>query len=439
MTSSPPAAPGDPHLGTLIAGKYRLQAAIAQGGGGRVYKGVQEPLGRYVAVKILDPMRSGSPQSSNHTKRFLREATVSSRLSHPNTVVVHDYGTLPDDGLFLVMEYLDGPTLRQVLASAGALPVARAVHIARQIAGSLVEAHAANVVHRDLKPPNVLLVARGDDPDFVKVVDFGLVKSVFAEEDDLTMEGAFVGSPVYMSPEQATGEHVDQRSDIYSFGTMLYEMLCGRPPFRKKGEKADTRRLVMAHVMEEPTHMDVALPGLMVPPKLDALVMRCLAKRSADRPQTMREVLSVLEELETAPAPAPVSTNGDVSAAPRRARLGLFVAAGAALALGAVIGINAWLASPAPEPEVEPAAAAPTAPSEAKAPREAPMPAPAGKPSSVRLAPAPTPTVERREAEGQEARAEAASLELTFVPAERPKVPHVIIKKPPELDIKLVR
>lgn len=290
----------DPLIGVAVAGRYRLESVIARGGVGRVYKGVQEPLGRYVAVKVLDPLRAvRDSQAEAHTKRFLREATVSARLNHPNTVVVHDYGTLDDGRLFLVMEYLEGPTLRQVLQRDGALDVARALHIGGQIASSLIDAHEAGVVHRDLKPPNVILVSRGGDPEFVKVVDFGLVKSIYTEEDDdLTMEGSFVGSPAYMSPEQATGQNVDQRTDIYSFGTVLYELIAGRPPFRALGERPQAGKLIAAHLTEKPPALADVRPGVRVPLMLEALVMQCLAKSPQLRPKSMREVLAVIEQVE---------------------------------------------------------------------------------------------------------------------------------------------
>lgn len=290
----------DRFIGVAIAGRYRIQSVIARGGVGRVYKGVQEPLGRFVAVKILDPLRVvNDTQAEAHTKRFLREATVSSRLNHPNTVVVHDYGTLDDGRLYLVMEYLEGPTLRQALQQGASLDVPRALHIARQIASSLIDAHESGVIHRDLKPPNIILVSRGGDRDFVKVVDFGLVKSIYTQDDDdLTLEGSFVGSPAYMSPEQATGQAVDQRTDIYSFGTVLYEMLAGRPPFRAVGERPQAGKLIAAHLTETPPALADVRPGPRLPMMLEALVMQCLAKSPQLRPKSMREVLSVLDQVE---------------------------------------------------------------------------------------------------------------------------------------------
>lgn len=397
-------------IGTAVAGRYRLQSVIARGGVGRVYKGVQEPLGRFVAVKVLDPLRAvRDSQADAHTRRFLREATVSSRLNHPNTVVVHDYGTLDDGRLYLVMEYLEGPTLRQVLQRDGALEVPRALHIARQIASSLIDAHEAGVVHRDLKPPNILLVSRGGDAEFVKVVDFGLVKSIYTEEDDdLTLEGSFVGSPAYMSPEQATGQPVDQRTDIYSFGTVLYELLAGRPPFRALGERPQAGQLIAAHLTEKPPALADVKPGVRVPLMLEALVMQCLAKSPQLRPKSMREVLTVLEQVdrdlgeagwsrpgaaaptqggagapvpqEVLPPPPPLpdpavgsSTHGTVPRSGRVARPLVLVAAGLVLLIFGYLGAR-WLdrLSQAPSDSAERPAPAQIAADQAPPPQAAP-------------------------------------------------------------------
>ncbi|MBT9557531.1 MAG: protein kinase [Myxococcales bacterium] len=314
MTDSPasrnaPREPtADPLVGTLIGGKYRISALIGRGGGGRVYKGVQEPLGRFVAVKVLGPIEADSWDPEMQVKRFLREATITSQLHHQNTVIVHDYGALPRavgmegtaGGLYLVMEFLDGATLRQILNKEAPFSVGRALRIATQIAGSLAEAHDHGVVHRDLKPPNVMLVPRGRSRDFVKVLDFGLVKSLMASDDDVTRERSLLGSPHYMSPEQAVGEPVDQRSDIYSFGSTLYEMLIGHAPFRPGNERAELSSVLRAVLTDPPMPFAVARPDLEIPDELEALVMQCLAKRAADRPQSMHDVLEFLEAMQAA-------------------------------------------------------------------------------------------------------------------------------------------
>ncbi len=314
MTESPasrntPREPAtDPLVGTLIGGKYRISALIGRGGGGRVYKGVQEPLGRFVAVKVLGPIEVDSWDPEMQVKRFLREATVTSQLHHQNTVIVHDYGALPRaagmggtaGGLYLVMEFVDGATLRQVLNKEAPFSVGRALRIATQIAGSLAEAHDHGVVHRDLKPPNVMLVQRSRSRDFVKVLDFGLVKSLMASDDDVTRERSLLGSPHYMSPEQAVGEPVDQRSDIYSFGSTLYEMLIGHAPFRPGNERAELSSVLRAVLTDPPMPFAVARPGLEIPDELEALVLQCLAKRAADRPRSMHDVLEALEALQAA-------------------------------------------------------------------------------------------------------------------------------------------
>ena len=422
----PPAEGTDPLIGQLVGGKYRIVSVVARGGMGRVYKGIQEPLGRTIAVKILAPHTANFRFDDAHTKRFFREAAFSSRLNHPNTVVVHDYGTVDGEkSLFLVMEFLEGPTLRQVLSHSGALPLHRVIHIGKQICSSLADAHAAGVIHRDLKPPNILLVPRGGDPDFVKVVDFGLVKSIDDDhEEDLTIEGAFVGSPVYMSPEQALSQGADQRSDIYAVGILLYEMLAGRPPFQRSKDNPRPGEVIVAQVSEPPPALQVARPGLVVPPALEMLVMQCLAKKATDRPQSMEHLLDVLTAVERTlrtgaprPAPAPVprthpvDPGSDSGTGPTQVgmRLGarnkrkrvVFIAAG--LAALVVVGFaGAWYLdstgkpTPAPTPETTTQAPAPEAP----APE---APATTTQPTEQPTAPAqpavqtPPPVVEERE------------------------------------------
>src|SRR5580692_1701081 len=233
-------------LGATINGRYKIVSLIARGGMGKVYKGEQSALGRVCAIKILSPHYEGNKDPEFH-RRFSLEASTAARLQHPNTVTIFDYGQCPQHNVYYIaMEYLDGRTLHRVLHDERTLAEARASHIAQQICRSVHEAHRLGVVHRDLKPSNVLLVERGDETDFVKVLDFGLVKDVTGKGEELTQTGLFMGSPKYMAPEQVMGGDISVRTDIYSLGVMLYEMIAGKVPFDRKAGMST----LVAHVNE---------------------------------------------------------------------------------------------------------------------------------------------------------------------------------------------
>jgi serine/threonine-protein kinase len=280
----------DPLIGTVLAERYRIVRSIGQGGMGNVYEALQKPLDRRVALKLL---RADSERDPQFRKRFLLEASVSAKLSHPNTITMLDYGSTESGQLYIVMELLTGRTLSRAMQNDGPFSPARAVHIARQVARSLREAHSIGIIHRDLKPANVFLRDRQDEADFVKVLDFGLVK-VFGqgvEDDDNTHRGVFMGTPQYVSPEQARDQAPDQRADIYSLGVLLFHMLTGRVPF-----DADNSVDIILKQVTEPTPQLASIqPGIEVPPELEAIVRRCLAKRREDRFQSMDEVLEALK------------------------------------------------------------------------------------------------------------------------------------------------
>jgi serine/threonine-protein kinase len=271
----------------VVADKYRIYRKLAEGGMGAVYHAVQEPLGRDVALKTLKDVGDNEAKREERYKRFFREASFSSKLNHPNTVTIFDYGKLPDDGgFYLVMEFLEGRSLRDFMRERRRLSVPMTLHICTQIASSLTEAHEMGVIHRDLKPPNVMLVQRGDDPYFVKVVDFGLVKELEPKQGDeeLTAENALIGSPRYMAPERFLYHSADSPSvDVYALGIMLYEMLVGRPPFIRSPEST-LQHIMMQHVQAEVPAMHKFAPDLQLPSGLETLVMRCLAKEPGDRP-----------------------------------------------------------------------------------------------------------------------------------------------------------
>jgi serine/threonine-protein kinase len=189
----------DPLIGRTINDRFKITRLLARGGMGKVYLAEQAPLGRLCAVKVLNPSYNGSAEPEFH-RRFFLEASVTSKLSHPNTVTIFDYGVTDDDYYFMAMEYLEGQTLYQAIRKDGFLVEDRAINIVSQICRGLREAHAFGVIHRDLKPANIFLVTHGDEPDFVKILDFGLVKNVLDKsEDQITQTGLFMGSPKYMA------------------------------------------------------------------------------------------------------------------------------------------------------------------------------------------------------------------------------------------------
>jgi serine/threonine protein kinase len=277
-TSEPTAT--DPLIGKVAADRYRILEPIAKGGMGRIYKAEQVGLGRMVALKVLDD-RTLDPEGFR--KRFTLEAATSAKLSHPNIVVVHDYGSFELDGVrryFMAMELIDGPTLSAVLKQEGRLPLARAAFIAREVARALRDAHRQGVVHRDLKPSNVMLVAR-QDGEHVKVLDFGIAKVMQTEDDSeeqLTHEGVLVGTPRYMSPEQLTGGAVDPRSDLYSLGVLLFQMISGRTPHAAR----DHMQAFVAHLQEPMPELPEDVVND-VPPALRDVIRTCLQKTPTER------------------------------------------------------------------------------------------------------------------------------------------------------------
>ncbi len=284
----------DPLIGRVINDRFRIVSLIARGGMGKVYRAEQAPLGREVALKVLNPNYSGDSDPEFH-KRFFLEASTCSKLTHPNTVTIFDYGRTDDDIYYIAMELLEGRTLHRLLRDDGPMSAPRAMHVARQVCRSLREAHGLGVIHRDLKPANIYLVAHGDEPDFVKVLDFGLVKDLDETGEDLTQTGLFMGSPKYMSPEQIRGEKVDARADVYALGVICYEMVTGKVPF----DRPNSVNILMAHVHEAPPPLREINPECDANPSLEAIIMKALAKNPDDRFPTMDEMLVALKEMAT--------------------------------------------------------------------------------------------------------------------------------------------
>jgi serine/threonine-protein kinase len=284
----------DPLIGRVVNGRFKILSVIARGGMGKVYKAEQAPLGRICALKVLSPKYEGDRDPEFH-KRFFLEASTAAKLTHPNTVTIFDYGQDGDDLYFIAMEFIEGRTLHRVLRDEGPFVEQRVAHVAGQICRSLREAHALGVVHRDLKPGNILLTDRGDEQDNVKVLDFGLVKDVSGEAEDLTQAGLFMGSPKYMAPEQILGGEITARTDIYSLGIMMYEMLTGRVPF-DRGASVGT---LMAHVNDVPPPMRQVNAKLSLSKAMDGIVARCLEKDASKRFASMKDLLNALKRVGT--------------------------------------------------------------------------------------------------------------------------------------------
>ena len=260
----------------VAQGRFVITKLLGFGGMGAVYEAIQRNMNRKVALKLIPT------HDPTIVARFEREANTISKLRHPNTITVFDFGQSEDGFLFLSMELLEGRTLTDEIAE-GPLDAARAVHIATQICRSLSEAHRAGIVHRDVKPDNIILIRVDDDPDVVKVLDFGIAKAVMGEDDvQLTGDGRIIGTPRYMSPEQILAEPLDHRSDIYSLGCILFEMLCGAPPF----QQASTTALMISHTQDPPPAFAQRLdPGALgtMPGGLERVVRKALSKSPRDR------------------------------------------------------------------------------------------------------------------------------------------------------------
>jgi serine/threonine protein kinase len=290
-TTGTSTAPVDPLIGRVINDRFKVLSIIARGGMGKVYKAEQAPLGRIVALKVLQPNYNGDSDPEFH-KRFFLEASIVSKLTHPNTVTLYDYGQSSDNVYFMAMEYLEGRTLHRLLREDAPLDPGRALHILVQACRALREAHGHGVIHRDLKPANLYLVRHDDDPDFVKVLDFGLLKRTDeTAEEALTQTGLFMGSPKYMAPEQIRGERVSASTDVYSLGVILFEMLTGKVPF----ERSSSVNLLMAHVSDPVPALVEANPLVQVPSAVEEIVYRCLAKRPDERYASMDELIAAIK------------------------------------------------------------------------------------------------------------------------------------------------
>ncbi len=428
----------DPLIRARIDGRYDVVQILGEGGMGRVYEVRHVALDRSFAMKVLRPELA---REEDLAERFIREATATASVKHPNVVQITDFGRVPDGTPYYVMDLLIGHTLAEVIKAGGPIPPGRAVPIVRKIAGALGAAHVAGVVHRDLKPENVFLVGgsrdwvAADDPERgralallrygadVRVVDFGASKIVGSSR--VTRAGIVFGTPHYMSPEQASGESVDHRADVYALGIIMYEMFVGRVPF-----EADTYLGVLnQHMFVQPLPPSQVAEAAKKLGPLEAITLRCLAKRPEDRFASMEDLIRAIDAVvqhrgdddaashfESSPRPAPGRVRRrrpDESELPSLAELraGLesdrpgrrkspwvVVLAIVAGAVFAAVLAGGWLVPRAPPRPADVGA------------QGAPVPAELSPPSSVRVAAPPSPAVVESVASGAPSVGEAASV-----------------------------
>jgi eukaryotic-like serine/threonine-protein kinase len=319
--------PGGPAslIGTILSGRYRIDRLLGEGGMGAVYEAEHTHMRKRLAVKVL---HAEMGRLTEVVARFEREAMAAAHIDHPNVAAATDFGKLDDGSFFLVLEFVEGHTLREVIGK-GALELGSALHITAQIASALHRAHALGIVHRDLKPENVMLVERDGDPFFVKVLDFGIAKVPVGElgsakekagpgQPVLTQLGMIYGTPEYMAPEQALGLEVDPRADLYALGVMAYEMMTGARPFDHESKVT----LLGMHVTAPVPKMSDRAPEASIPPEVEAIIVKLLAKEANDRFSEARELGDALTEVSAqlaavgriaAPTTGPTSLPGPLS------------------------------------------------------------------------------------------------------------------------------
>ena len=396
--------------------RYTIGQKLGEGGFGAVFRGTHKQMGTPVAIKVLHAQHASSLET---VARFEQEARRSATLKHPNTIRVFDFGRDNDGSLFIVMELLDGAPLSQRIKE-GRFSPERATHVLLQALAALDEAHQQGLVHRDLKPDNIFLTRLGKDPDFVKVLDFGIAKALDANAK-LTASGVVIGTPTYMSPEQCRGAALDQRSDLYSLGCIAYQMLAGRPPFLADSVVG----YIFAHVQEAP---DLGKLGPGVPDGLVDWIARCLAKEPADRFATAdeaRDALLVsaspplperaveLTPLRAATAPAASDTARSAVGSTGRKAWPWPLLGGGVLALAGVVW--AVVASTSEEPNPEGRSEPPAVVTEVVPAGERPSPLPAGELPTERVA------------------SGASSLADAVVPDAHPSPAAELVATPPEV------
>jgi eukaryotic-like serine/threonine-protein kinase len=358
-------------------GNYVIVSKIGEGGMGAVYVAEHSRLGRKVAVKVLLPHLGRDPQV---VARFFNEAKAATEIKNEHIIDVLDFGELPDGSSYIVMEWLEGRSLSALIAQDHRISIERTAHIARGISKALAAAHAHGIVHRDLKPDNIFLVARDGDPDFVKVLDFGIAKLAIADAGDVrTQAGAIMGTPYYMSPEQCNGVEVDQRTDVYALGVILYQMLTGILPFTSPR----LAELLVAQATQKPAPLRSHDPS--IPPSIESAVLQALekdpdrrfnsvealARAFADQAITARgpvvPAVALGASATAPPAPAQTAAELFVRVGVRGKRPLLLVGAATAGVVALVLGLVVLLRSgPSPTPNAASTATAPGATSTAE-------------------------------------------------------------------------
>ncbi len=280
--------PDDPHIGQMLDGKYRIDAFISEGGMGSVYRATHVLLGKTIAIKLI---KKELVTSDDIVRRFQREARAASNIDHPNIVTVHDLGQTADGMLYIAMEFVDGRSLREEIRHKGPMAPPRIVRILRQVTSALASAHRRQIIHRDLKSQNIMLGKDSDGQELPTLVDFGIAKTFDEPATQLTATGFAMGTPQYMSPEQAAGQAVDHRADLYSLGVVLYEMLAGVVPF----SDASLASILVKQMSEIPERPSLKRPDVNVPPALEAIALRCLEKDPAKRFQSADDVIAALD------------------------------------------------------------------------------------------------------------------------------------------------
>jgi tRNA A-37 threonylcarbamoyl transferase component Bud32 len=332
--------------GTVLAERYRIRELIGEGGMGGVYLATHLTIGKAVAIKVLAPEQMRRPRTVG---RFLQEAKAASKIRHENVVDINDYGE-SDGCAFFVMEYLEGEDLSCLVKREGRLPWSRIKPICTQLLAALAAAHAAGVVHRDIKPHNCFITPRVGNPDFVKVIDFGIAKLNDGSEEQLTRTGAILGTAEYMSPEQGMGAELDGRSDLYSVGIILYRMLTGAVPYKGSNPMS----ILYQHIHAPRVPPSEACPAAGIGPLVDDLVLKALSRSRDDRFASAEEFAAAIQAIDTL---------GDgAQRKPTARRFGMGIAAAAVVLVG--LGAASWALLSEP-PRAEPSLVAASASAEA--------------------------------------------------------------------------
>jgi serine/threonine-protein kinase len=322
-------------VGQVVDGRYRVAERLGAGGMGTVYRVEHTEIRKSLALKVLLPELV---DTEDMFKRFRQEAKAASSIGHPNIIEISDFGTLPDGSPFFVMEYLEGSDFATLLKREGPLPWQRAYELGIQLCSALHAAHERDILHRDVKPDNFFAIQR-DGREFVKVLDFGIAKLLGDDGSVVTRTGLFIGTPEYMSPEQAEGLDLDRRVDVYGTGIMLYQLVTGKVPFRGR----DEFDVLNKHVNVAPEPPSQRRPDANIPPQAEAVILKALAKDREERQQDMEELARELRSaLQTATQPQQVAATSGVLPDAKRPTNTPAILAG--VAIGAVVaGVIAWL------------------------------------------------------------------------------------------------